>query len=212
MISCALNTYNSIHWLRAFWFIPCSVSFLPCISPTLFWVLFDTTLPFPDPSEVTNLRAITQNSNLILIQWGLPMEPNGTITSYVVTVENTQHTIENDTFFFSLEGDPGESITFTVHARINNFNRNGETSSLEQTLNTTVPFPEAELLANGISTLTINLPPPSLYPDNGDIRWASCFDCMWYIMYWMQCMYICTIKCELGYAHPLEEILVGVEG
>ena len=126
------------------------------------------------PSAVTDLTSITENSNSILIQWGLPQLPNGNISFYVVSsvvsTLNTQTSVPSGTFFFSLDGSPGDSITFMVHAEIGESPAiEGAMSEMQQTLNTTVPFLEAELVDNSIGTLTVSLPPASLYPDNGDI-------------------------------------------
>ena len=129
--------------------------------------------PHAAPSAVTDLTSITENSGSILIQWALPEYPNGNIYEYVVSEEtdqgSTQYFIPSGTFYYSLTGIPGESITFTVHAEINP-GIEGNTTERQQELNTTVPFPEAELIDNSIGTLTVSLPPTSLFPDNGDIR------------------------------------------
>ena len=154
---------------------------------------------FLAPSEVTSLRSITQNSNSILIQWGLPDQPNGTITSYIVRIGNADHTIRSDTFFFSFDGNnPGDTISFTIYAEIDGADFNipdidGVMSDRQQTLNTTVPFPEAQLIENSIGTLTISLPPANLYPDDyGDIVWAVL---LYVIQYTLNiCVYfICTL-------------------
>ena len=194
-----------------FWIVSCPILLHVYVSLLNWWC----NGSFSASSEVTDLQAITQDSNSILIQWGLPEQPNGIIASYIIAVGNTHHTIQNGTFFYSLDAVPGETISFTINAEVAaTSDIEGNMTSLTCTLNTTVPFPDSELIDTSISTFTVYLPPASLYPDNGDIVWASCFDCVWYSVHWLHMLtltlyvYMCTIKCELWYALHLKEILV----
>ena len=117
------------------------------------------------------MKSITENSSCILIQWGLPEQPNGNISFYIVSSRggSTQTSIPSGIFFYCLGGSPGELVTFTIHARISDPFIDGNSTEDQETLNTTVPFPEAELFESSIGTLTINFPPASLYPDIGEI-------------------------------------------
>lgn len=138
-----------------------------------FLFLFTYASPSLAPSAVTDLTAITENSESVLIQWGLPEQPNGTITYYIVSFANIQHFVQGNAFFYSLDRlDPGETLTFNIHAQIDDVVPvvEGVMTGLRVTLNTTVPFLDAELTDSGISTLTLALPPASLYPQNGNIK------------------------------------------
>ena len=133
--------------------------------------MFTYVSTFLAPSAVTDLTAITENSESVLIQWGLPEQPNGTITYYIVSFANVLHFVRSNVFFYSLDGlDPGETLTFEIYAQIDVVPViEGVITGFRVTLNTTVPFLDAELTDSGISTLTLTLPPASLYPDNWNI-------------------------------------------